>query len=183
MKKILIIDNSTVIRNVIKNLFIDNQRIIIFEANSKEEAEELIKKNSFFVVISNLFLNDSSDSQMLELLKKQNIPTIIFSSTLESELLGKYSNIIDYVLKDSNGFKYIYKLVSAMEFCYKEKVLVIDDSVTISTQIKEILEKLTKNDITLSDSLKLYNEGLKELEVAQKLLEEARLVFTTQNKS
>ena len=49
MKKILIIDNSTVIRNVIKNLFIDNQRIIIFEANSKEEAEELIKKNSFFV--------------------------------------------------------------------------------------------------------------------------------------
>ena len=140
MKKILIIDNSTVIRNVIKNLFIDNQRIIILEANSKEEAEYLIKKNSFFVVISNLFLNDSSDSQMLELLKKQNIPTIIFSSTLESELLDKYSNIIDYVLKDSNGFKYIYKLVSAMEFCYKEKVLVIDDSVTISTQIKEILE-------------------------------------------
>ena len=34
---------------------------------------------------------------------------------------------------------------------------------------KEILEKLTKNDITLSDSLKLYNEGLKELEMAQKL--------------
>jgi len=48
---------------------------------------------------------------------------------------------------------------------------------------KEILEKLTKSDITLSDSLKLYNEGLKELEVAQKLLEEAKLVFTTQNKS
>ena len=48
---------------------------------------------------------------------------------------------------------------------------------------KEVLEKLTKSDITLSDSLKLYNEGLKELELAQKLLEEARLVFTTQNKS
>lgn len=48
---------------------------------------------------------------------------------------------------------------------------------------KEILEKLTKSDITLSDSLKLYSEGLKELEVAQKLLEEAKLVFTTQNKS
>ena len=29
--------------------------------------------------------------------------------------------------------------------------------------IKEVLEKLTKSDITLSDSLKLYNEGLKEL--------------------
>ena len=81
MKKILIIDNSTVIRNVIKNLFIDNQRIIIFEANSKEETEQLIKENKFFVVISNLFLNDSSDSEILKLLEKNSIPTIIFSST------------------------------------------------------------------------------------------------------
>lgn len=142
MKKILIIDNSTVIRNVIKNLFIDNQRITIFEASSKGETEQLIKDNKFFVVISNLFLNDSSDLQMLELLEKQNIPTIIFSSALESELLYKYSNIIDYVLKDSNGFKYIYKLVSAMIFCCNENVLLVEDSITISNQIKQILEKL-----------------------------------------
>lgn len=46
---------------------------------------------------------------------------------------------------------------------------------------KEILEQLTKSDITLSDSIKLYNEGLKELELAQKLLEEAKLVFTVKN--
>ena len=48
---------------------------------------------------------------------------------------------------------------------------------------KDILEKLSKNDITLSDSLKLYSEGLKELELAQKLLEDAKIVFTTENKA
>ena len=162
MKKILIIDNSTVIRNVIKNLFIDNQRITIFEASSKEETEKLIKENSFFVVISKLFLNDSSISQILELLEKKNIPTIIFSSTLESKLLWEYSNIIDYVLKDSNGFKYIYKLVSAMEFCYKEKVLVIDDSLTISTQIKKILEKLLLK-------VTIVEDGEKALKILEKV--------------
>lgn len=47
---------------------------------------------------------------------------------------------------------------------------------------KEILEKLTKSDITLSDSLKLYNQGLEELKIAQKLLEEAKLIFSAQNK-
>ena len=56
MKKILIIDNSIVIRSVIRNLFVDNQRLIVFEANSKEETEKLIKEHDFFVVISNLFL-------------------------------------------------------------------------------------------------------------------------------
>jgi DNA-binding NarL/FixJ family response regulator len=114
MKKILIIDNSIAIRNIIRNLFTDNQRILIYEANSKEETEKLIKENKFFIIISNLFLNDSSDLEILNLFEKENIPTIIFSSVLETELLNKYSNIIDYVIKDSNGFKYIYKIVSAM---------------------------------------------------------------------
>lgn len=50
------------------------------------------------------------------------------------------------------------------------------------TKAKELLEKLSNPQITLNDSMRLYNEGLKELELAQKLLEEAKLVFTTQNK-
>ena len=93
MKKILIIDNSIAIRNIIRNLFTDNQRILIYEANSKEETEKLIKENKFFIIISNLFLNDSSDLEILNLFEKENIPTIIFSSVLETELLNKYSNL------------------------------------------------------------------------------------------
>ena len=139
MKKILIIDKSTVIRNVIKNLLLDNQRINIYEASSKEEVEMLIQENNFFIAISNLF---SSDNSNFELLEKRNIPTIIFSSSLESEFLHKYSNIIDYVLKDSNGFKYIDKLISAMLFCCDENVLLVEDSDTVSNQIKDILKKL-----------------------------------------
>lgn len=43
---------------------------------------------------------------------------------------------------------------------------------------KELLEKLSNPQITLSDSLEVYKMGLKELEEAQKLLEEAKLIFT-----
>ncbi|MDD3055972.1 MAG: diguanylate cyclase [Aliarcobacter sp.] len=154
MKRILIIDNSIVIRSVIRNLFVDNQRLIIFEASSMEETEKLIKENDFFVVISNLFLNDSPNSQILELLEKENIPTIIFSSTLEKELLYKYSNILDYVLKDSNGFRYIYNLVSAMKFCCNESVLIVEDSNTVSNQIKQILEKLLLKVTIIEDGVK-----------------------------
>lgn len=158
MKKILIIDNSIVIRSVIRNLFVDNQRLIIFEASSMEETEKLIKENEFFVVISNLFLNDSPNSQILELLEKENIPTIIFSSTLEKEFLYKYSNILDYVLKDSNGFRYIYNLVSAMKFCRNENVLIVEDSNTISNQIRQILEKLLLK-------VTIVEDGVKALEI------------------
>ena len=46
---------------------------------------------------------------------------------------------------------------------------------------KELLEKLSNPQITLSDSIDVYKTGVKELEEAQKLLDEAKLIFTIQN--
>ena len=46
---------------------------------------------------------------------------------------------------------------------------------------RELLEKLSNPQITLSDSINVYKTGVKELEDAQKLLDEAKLIFTTQN--
>jgi len=42
---------------------------------------------------------------------------------------------------------------------------------------KEILDKLMDPEITLENSVKFYKEGLKELQEAQKLLEEAKIAF------
>jgi len=42
---------------------------------------------------------------------------------------------------------------------------------------KEHLDKLLEQDITLSKSIEIYNQGMKELENAQKLLEDAKLQF------
>ena len=48
---------------------------------------------------------------------------------------------------------------------------------------KELLEKLSNPQITLSDSIELYKNGIKELEEAQKLLDEAKLIFSVENKN
>ncbi len=47
---------------------------------------------------------------------------------------------------------------------------------------KELLEKLSNPQITLSDSINVYKTGVKELEDAQKLLDEAKLIFSRQTK-
>ena len=47
---------------------------------------------------------------------------------------------------------------------------------------KELLEKLSNPQITLSDSIQVYKTGVKDLEDAQKLLDEAKLIFSTQTK-
>ncbi len=40
---------------------------------------------------------------------------------------------------------------------------------------KAVLEKLMNPEITLNDSVKAYEEGMKELQEAQKMLENAKL--------
>ncbi len=42
---------------------------------------------------------------------------------------------------------------------------------------KELLEKLIDPEITLQNSVKVYKDGMKEIEEAQKLLDEAKLEY------
>ena len=54
------------------------------------------------------------------------------------------------------------------------------EAVSFENKIKEaqeLLEKLIDPEITLSNSVEVYKNGMKELETAQKLLDEAKLEF------
>jgi exodeoxyribonuclease VII small subunit len=56
----------------------------------------------------------------------------------------------------------------------------LEKKVTFENKIesaKELLEKLIDPQITLSSSVEVYKNGLKELELAQKLLDEAKMEF------
>jgi len=44
-------------------------------------------------------------------------------------------------------------------------------------EAQKLLEKLIDPAITLSSSVEVYKEGMKELELAQKLLDDAKLEF------
>ena len=44
-------------------------------------------------------------------------------------------------------------------------------------EAKKLLDKLIDPEITLSQSVNVYKDGIKELESAQKLLDEAKLEF------
>ncbi len=49
-------------------------------------------------------------------------------------------------------------------------------------EAKKLLDKLIDPEITLSNSVDVYQKGIRELEHAQKLLDEAKLNFQELNK-
>ncbi len=64
-----------------------------------------------------------------------------------------------------------------MEVESKEK-LNFEDKIK---KAKELLDKLIDPEITLQTSVQVYKDGMKELEDAQKLLDEAKLEFEELN--
>ena len=44
-------------------------------------------------------------------------------------------------------------------------------------RVKEILEKLNNNELSLKDGMELYKEGILHLKDAQKMLEEAKIQY------
>lgn len=49
------------------------------------------------------------------------------------------------------------------------------------TKIKDIIAKLN-GEVTLKDAMKLYQDGVNELNLAQKMLEEAKQIYDEINK-
>ena len=48
-------------------------------------------------------------------------------------------------------------------------------------EAKDLLDKLINPEVTLENSVKLYKDGMKELEIAQKLLDDAKLQYEELN--
>jgi two-component system, cell cycle response regulator len=160
MKKILLIDNSSVTRSMFKKILTKELGMEIFVAKSMEETKDLLSKHSFFIAITNLYLLGDRSNENLDILASYNIPTILFSSKIESQLLedATYANIIDYVFKDANGMRYIARLIEAIEYCSYKKVLLIDDSSTTLSLTEKMLQKISLRVVKAKDGLEAFEK-------------------------
>lgn len=145
MKKILIIDNSQLIINVLQDLFALKNQYRVYIAKSLNEVEKMILSNEFFLAISNQVLPDTSNGELLYTLKSANLPTIILSSKIDDKTIAECHKfqVIDYFLKDSiSGLKQVVHLAELLLFMKGRKVLLIEDSSVFANQLKVFLEAL-----------------------------------------
>lgn len=162
MKKILIIDNSKFIGNVIKTRINKQSLYEVMTTQSLAKAQEYIEAEDVFMIVTNLTLEDADEEAILEFLKSSGIASIVFSTSIETQLIQNenYPNIVDYVFKDINGAIHICNLIDAISFGIGKKVLVVDDSKTSIQYLKKMLQKL------LVDVSSAYN-GSEALEYLQ----------------
>ena len=145
MKKLLLIDNSNLIINVLKDLFKQKNDFEIYVAKSLKDVSLLLSEHNFFAAVSNTILPDALNGELLELITSRDIPTVVLSSDIDNDFINTIDNtkIVDYVLKDSmHGLSSVYELMQLLLFIKDREILVVEDSKSIASQLKDVLETL-----------------------------------------
>ena len=141
---ILIVEDSSAINKILQKKFKEDG-FKYFTTTTLQEAKEILHNETIHYVMLDINLPDGNG---YEIIKEQEMTnTKIFVLTTENDSQFRESTfqkgVIDFILKDKDFFHKIHDLDKTIINLEKNKfknILVLDDSIVIQTQIKELLE-------------------------------------------
>ncbi|HIP02736.1 MAG TPA: diguanylate cyclase [Campylobacterales bacterium] len=143
MHKILLVDDSKTICTFLSQKIIDTLDIMVDVAHSYAEAQEYVKKNpDYFLALLDVHLPDMNDTTMVDFMIDNDISSLVMTGDFNEDIFKTFSkrNIIDYVLKETpESLNYIVSLISRVYQNSMTKVLIVDDSITVRSQLKYFL--------------------------------------------
>ncbi len=143
---VLVIEDSKTMNNIISKK-LESLGFKVDSAFTLKEADELLGKNVYELIILDLHLPDGEGTDLIMDVQSVSSGTkiIVLTSTKDEYLreeLFKYG-ILDYIVKDKNLYYSIEEVIRVIKHV-KEKernrILAIDDSRFIQKQIKRVLE-------------------------------------------
>ena len=146
-KNILIVDDSKVVRSIVKKAFIRcpdiDAKLII--AESYKESVELLKSHIFHVAILDVNLPDAPNGEVIDLLLEKDVPVVVLTGSMNEStkniILEK--NIIEYISKNSpQSINYLISVVKRALNNYDDTVLIVDDSKSSRALTRQYLEVL-----------------------------------------
>jgi len=145
MSKLLIIEDSPLIRKVIKHLAATELSCEFDFAEDLAQTKELIAKNDYFLALADLNLPDAPNGEVVQLTMEKGISTIVLTATTNEELRKKLLSmgVLDYIFKENrDSYVSAIKLINQLILNKDIKVLVADDSKALRSYISAQLSKL-----------------------------------------
>ena len=142
--KILVVEDSKTISNVLKSKLIEFG-YEVDASYSLKEAKKLIIQKEYMLILLDLHLPDGEGYELIDDIHDvTNTKVIVLTSTNEEQLreeLFRYG-ILDYIIKDKNFIYSIYeihKTLQRVKMLSNREILLIDDSSFVTKQVKTVL--------------------------------------------
>ncbi|MDO6525811.1 diguanylate cyclase [Motilimonas sp. 1_MG-2023] len=147
MKKILVIEDSSTVRNILLQVIQKTLNIPTDSAKSMAECRALIKNNgskAYFAAMVDLNLPDAAPGEAVAYTLAHQLPSIVLTGDYNETMREKLLNmgVVDYVIKDSTySFNYAISLLQRLHKNQFIKLLVVEDSKVSRSYLEGLLKQ------------------------------------------
>lgn len=141
---ILIVEDSSSINKILNQKF-TSDGFVCYSTSTLKEARDILDKQTINYIMLDINLPDGSGYEIIK--EQEKLDTKIFVLTSQTDTEFRESTfqrgVIDYIIKDKVFFQKVQeldKVIISIEKNKFKKILVIDDSLVIQTQIKHLFE-------------------------------------------
>ncbi|MCK5111346.1 MAG: PAS domain S-box protein [Arcobacteraceae bacterium] len=141
---ILIIEDSKSVNKILTKTFTD-LGYNCFSAVTLQEGKDFLKDNEIHYLMLDINLPDGSGYELIT--KLENTSEKIFVLTTETDKqfrdISYQKGVIDFIVKDKDFFHKIHQITTTIEQLEKNRfktILIIDDSLVIQEQLKDIFK-------------------------------------------
>ncbi len=144
VKRILVVEDSKILRQIIIQIIKDKLGFEVDSASSFGEAKKLLEHpEHYLLALLDITLPDAPDGEVVDYTIKVGLPAMVLTGNLSKELRKKMvrKNIIDYVTKErSEDIVYITNRVAQIAKNHKRKILVVEDSIVSRNLMVSLLK-------------------------------------------
>ncbi len=153
MKRILIVEDNKTLAKLIAKKIAQSSEYEVDIAYKSSEAKLFLKKYSYFLTILDVNLPDAPNGEIVDYVIKKGNHVIVLTANSDKNFRKKMlqKNIIDYINKNGiDDINYIVQTIARLDKNQDHKVLVVDDSMVFRNTMKNMLENLFFNVITVA---------------------------------
>ena len=153
MQRILIVEDNKALAKLISKKLSEALEFEIDIAYSLHETKLFLRMHKYFVTLLDINLPDAPNGEVVDYVLSHNNQAIVLSGNIDKDFRKKMlqKNIIDYVNKGGiNDINYIIQSIQRLIKNQEHKVLVVDASMKFRKQMKDMLNNLFFNVITVA---------------------------------
>jgi len=161
--KVLVVQESAIVRGVFEKIF-EQHTLFEYElADSYEKAKTLLKSQTFEYAIIERLLADAPKGEIIALCNKYDLAPIVFTDSIDEAFFESFegANIVDYVIKQKyNNVTSVVKKLMQIEANKESKVLIVNSEGLFS---KYLVQNLMLHNFRVFEA-KSANESYQILE-------------------
>ncbi len=144
MNKILIVDDSESITNVLKASIAETGDYSVSVCHNFEQSRQLLETEAdFFAAVLDLNLPDAPSGQVVDYVLQKGIPSIVLTGNLNDKVRENILSrpIVDYVAKNNmSEIRHVVSLINRLRKNPGIKILVVDDASSFRSYIASLLK-------------------------------------------